>query len=185
MRNGADTTLSSSNDHHQLLRFLDFFLRLSVIPLSVASLWVMASNKQTNDAYGKVEFSNLSGLRYLVGINAISTGYAIASVLLLCLRCFNSDWYLFISDQVMAYLMVTSGSAVAEVLYLAHEGDRKVSWSEVCSYYGMFCSKIKVSLALHFVALVCFIVLSLISAYRVFSKFEAPSLLSEEVGEQE
>lgn len=85
----------------------------------------------------------------------------------------------------MAYLMVTSGSAVSEVLYLAHEGDRNVSWSEVCSYYGMFCSKIKVSLALHFVALVCFIVLSLISAYRVFSKFEAPSGLSEEDGERE
>ncbi|KAG1368334.1 CASP-like protein 2D1 [Cocos nucifera] len=183
MRDAADTTLTSSNEHHQILRFLDFSLRLSVIPLSVASLWLMASNKQASDAYGKVEFSNLSGLKYLVGINAIATGYAIASVLLLCLRCFNSDWPLFISDQVMAYLMVTAGSAVAEVLYLAYEGDRDVSWSEVCSYYGMFCGKIKVSLALHFVALVCFVVLSLISAYRIFSKFEAPSVLSEEVGE--
>lgn len=80
--------------------------------------------------------------------------------------------------------MVTSGSAVAEVVYLAEEGDREASWSEVCSYYGKFCYKTKVSLALHFMALVGFIALSLISAYRLFSKFDAPAVASTEVGEE-
>jgi uncharacterized protein (TIGR01569 family) len=79
-------------------------------------------------------------------------------------------------QQITTYLMVTSGSAVIEILYLAEKGNKEVSWSEVCSYFGSFCHKTKVSVVLHFVALVCFIVLSLISAYRLFSKFDAPSV---------
>lgn len=86
---------------------------------------------------------------------------------------------------------MTSGSAVVEILYLAHEGDREVSWSEVCSYFNKFCSKTKVSLVFHLFVLVCFLALSLISGFRLFSKFEAPSLSSSsnevgnEVGRQE
>lgn len=78
----------------------------------------------------------------------------------------------------MSYLMVTSGSAVSEILYLAEKGDRQVSWSEVCSYFGLFCEKTKVSLGLHLGALACFLVLSLVSAFRLFSQFAAPSPLA-------
>lgn len=61
-----------------------------------------------------------------------------------------------------------------EILYLAYNGDREVSWSEACSAYGKFCSRMKVALVLHALALCCFLVLAVISAYRVFSKFEPP-----------
>ncbi|RWW15657.1 hypothetical protein GW17_00020486 [Ensete ventricosum] len=100
MRSGAGFAPASSS-HGRTFRSLDLFLRLTVIPLSAASLWVMATNKQANDAYGKVEFSNITGLKYLVCTNAISLGYAAASSLLSFLGCFNSDWLFFITDQVM------------------------------------------------------------------------------------
>nr|CAD1840978.1 unnamed protein product [Ananas comosus var. bracteatus] len=145
-------------------KFVEMALRICVVPLTVASILVMATNKQESDTYGKVEYNNLTGFKYLVCISAISAGYALASTLSSFLRFF---W-----------------SAVAEVVYLAEEGDREASWSEVCSYYGKFCYKTKVSLALHFMALVGFIALSLISAYRLFSKFDAPAVASTEVGEE-
>ncbi|WOL18108.1 CASP-like protein 2D1 [Canna indica] len=177
MSSGAEPTPTSSihGSSSSLLRFLDLSLRLTVLPLAAASLWLMATNKQATDAYGKLGFSNITGLKYLVSMNAISLGYASASVILSCLGCFNCDWLFFILDQVVAYLMVTSGSAATEVVYLAYQGNTEVSWSEGCSYYGKFCNKAKVSLSLHFVAFVCFIALSLVSAYRVFSRLEAPS----------
>ncbi|OAY64183.1 CASP-like protein 2D1 [Ananas comosus] len=165
-------------------KFVEMALRICVVPLTVASILVMATNKQESDTYGKVEYNNLTGFKYLVCISAISAGYALASTLSSFLRFFCKEWVLFLLDQVVAYLMVTSGSAVAEVVYLAEEGDREASWSEVCSYYGKFCYKTKVSLALHFMALVGFIALSLISAYRLFSKFDAPAVASTEVGEE-
>ena len=51
--------------------------------------------------------------------------------------------------QASAYLLVTSAAAAAEVLQLARRGDRDVSWGEACSYFGRFCGRATVSLALH------------------------------------
>ena len=70
--------------------------------------------------------------------------------------------------------MVTSGAAVLEILYLAYKGDRGVTWSEACASYGKFCSRLNLALALHALALSCFLLLALISAYRVFSMFHPP-----------
>lgn len=85
--------------------------------------------------------------------------------------------------QIMAYLMVTSGAAVLEILYLAYKGDRGVTWSEACISYGRFCSKVKLALILHCLALCCFLVLAVISGYRAFSIFEPPPVSPKEVEE--
>ncbi|KAM0997480.1 hypothetical protein ACFX2I_007342 [Malus domestica] len=85
---------------------------------------------------------------------------------------------------IVAYLMVTSWAAVMEILSLAYKGDKTVSWSEACTSYGKFCSRMKVALVLHALALCCFLVLAVISAYRVFSMFEPPSVSDKEVEEE-
>ncbi|TVU33107.1 hypothetical protein EJB05_24892 [Eragrostis curvula] len=150
-------------------------LRLCVVPLAVASLWEMATNRQADDTYGEVKFSNLSGFKYLVVINAVAAAYSVASILLSSFKSLaHYDWVIFLLDQAVAYLLVTSASAAAELLQLAQHGDREVSWGEVCSYFGRFCGKATLSLALHAAALACFVVLSLLSGFRVFSKFHPP-----------
>ncbi|RLM79267.1 CASP-like protein 2D1 [Panicum miliaceum] len=154
-------------------------LRLCVVPLAVASLWEMATNRQADDTYGEVRFSDLSGFTYLVGINAVTAAYAVASILLSPFKSFAQyDWLVLVLDQASAYLLVTSASAAAEVLQLARHGDRDVSWGEVCSYFGRFCGRATVSLALHAAALACFVALSLVSAYRVFSRCHPPGVVS-------
>nr|DAD23373.1 TPA_asm: hypothetical protein HUJ06_024836 [Nelumbo nucifera] len=92
----------------------------------------------------------------------------------------SNFFFFFFFEQVVAYLMVTSVAAVAEILYLAYNGDRDVSWSEVCSFYGKFCSRAKVALVLHALVLLCFLGLTLISAYRVFSQYRPPCVPSKE-----
>ncbi|XP_071684942.1 CASP-like protein 2D1 [Lolium perenne] len=97
--------------------------------------------------------------RYLVVINVITAAYSMVSILLpsfksLARRLFSPP------GSGSTYLLLTSCSAAAEVVYLAQEGDRAVSWGEVA-------------------ALLCFVVLSLVSAFRVFSKFDAPGAASE------
>ncbi|KAM1100901.1 hypothetical protein ACFX2B_007234 [Malus domestica] len=86
--------------------------------------------------------------------------------------------------HTVAYLMVTSWAAVMEILSLAYKGDKTVSWSEACTSFGKFCSRMKVALVLHALALCCFLVLAVISAYRVFSMFEPPSVSDKEVEEE-
>lgn len=83
--------------------------------------------------------------------------------------------------QIVAYLMVTSGAAVMEIVFLAYKGDREVSWSEACASNGKFCSRMKLALVLHSLALCSFLVLAVISAYRLFSMYEAPSVSHKEV----
>uniref|UniRef100_A0A0D3F2J2 CASP-like protein n=1 Tax=Oryza barthii TaxID=65489 RepID=A0A0D3F2J2_9ORYZ len=157
-------------------RLAELGLRVCAVPLAVASVWEMATNKQVDETYGEVRFSDLSGFRYLVWINAITAAYSVASILLSsCKFITRFDWFIFLLDQASAYLLLTSASAAAEVVYLAREGDREVSWGEVCSYFCRFCGAATVSVALNAAALLCFMALSLISAFRVFTKFNPPS----------
>lgn len=81
--------------------------------------------------------------------------------------------------------MVTSVAAATEILYLAYNGDQEVTWSEACTTYGRFCNRLKLVLALHVIALCCFLLLALISAYRLFSRFAPPFLPSKEAEEQQ
>lgn len=163
------------------LKVLDCTLRLFVIPLSIASVWLSVTNQQNNSSYGKLEFSNFTGLKYMVGISAASGGYALFTAISLWVRgLVTKAWFFYVSDQLVAYLMVTSLAAIWEILYLAYNGDQKVSWSEACSSFGIFCSRLKLVLVLHAITLCCFLALALISAYRVFSRFQPPSKENEE-----
>ncbi|KAK9151752.1 hypothetical protein Syun_010061 [Stephania yunnanensis] len=182
MRNTSENQPSFANNSHGL-KSIDLLLRLSVIPLTAVSIWLTVTNKQDSSVYGMLEFKNLIGLKYMVCINTISAGYSIVAIVTSWLRCLlTKAWVFFVSDQVVVYLTVTSVAAVVEILYLGYNGDTQVSWSEACRTYGSFCSRVKMALVLHGIALCCFIFLSLISAYRVFSKFEPP-LLSKDLNE--
>lgn len=97
-------------------------------------------------------------------------------------------WFFFIPSgilQIVAYMMVTSIAAVVDLLYLAYNGDRNVTWSEACSSYAAFCDKIRLALILHFVALLCFFSLAIISAYRTFRDFNFPFVPTKEEAEEE
>ncbi|XP_074310908.1 CASP-like protein 2D1 [Silene latifolia] len=175
--------MSNPNENHNhnsknsipRLKIIDFSLRITVIPLTIASLCLTVTNNEDNPDYGSIHFFNFLGLKYMVCIAALAAGYALIAAISTWISCLvNKVWIFFISDQVMAYLMVTSGAAGAEMWYLAYKGDVQVSWSEACTAYGMFCNKLKLAFILHFLAMFCFFVLALISAFRAFSMFDPP-----------
>lgn len=169
------------------LKILDFGLRFFVIPVTVASIWLTISNKESNSDYGVVlSLSDFKGLQYTVAVSGASCGYALFTAVALWVRSLVSKaWFFFVSDQVIAYLMVTSMGTLAEMLYLVYHGDRRVTWSEACTSYGKFCDRLKLVFVLHAIALCCFIVLAAISAFRVFSRYDLPSDPSKEFEEEQ
>ncbi|TQD89568.1 hypothetical protein C1H46_024865 [Malus baccata] len=176
MRRNSD---DNAPNYFSVLKLIDSSLRISAIPLSVATIWLTVTNHQDNPSYGNLKFSNFTGLNNISGV------YAFLVALSSWITCFvTKAWLFFVSDQIVAYLMVTSWAAVMEILSLAYKGDKTVSWSEACTSYGKFCSRMKVALVLHALALCCFLVLVMISAYRVFSMFEPPSVSDKEVEEE-
>lgn len=76
--------------------------------------------------------------------------------------------------KVLAYLMTTSVAGATEIVYLLNKGDIIVTWSEMCSSYPHYCSKLSIALGLHVFVLLSFLILSVISAYRAFSLFDPP-----------
>ncbi|WCJ32939.1 CASP-like protein 2D1 [Euphorbia peplus] len=158
-----------------LLKVIDNSLRLSVLPLSAATIWLISTNHQHNPTYGYLTYSHLLGLKYMIWISGICGAYALIAAVSTWIKCLvNQVWVFFVSDQIVAYLMVTSGAAVMELLYLGYNGDKEITWSEACSSYGKFCNRIKNALILHALGVACFLVLAVISAYRAFSMFQPP-----------
>lgn len=159
-------------------KWIETALRFLPVGFCISALALMLKSKQGND-YGTVEYKHVGAFRYLAYANGICAAYSVLSVFDSVVRRSRSlsvAWFVFAFDQAFTYLMLGAGASVTEVLYLAYKGDEQITWSELCPYYGRFCNRVEASLVLSFLALLCFILLSLISAYRVFSKYDPPSL---------
>ncbi|RHN56811.1 putative casparian strip membrane protein [Medicago truncatula] len=161
-----------------LLRIVETFLRLFPICLCVTALIIMLKNSEENE-YGSVAYSDLGAFRlYLVHANGICAGYSLFSAVIVAVprpSTMPKAWAFFLLDQVQTYIILAAGAVLTEVLYLAEYGVPTAGWSSACGSFGSFCHKIKASLVITFIAVVCYILLSLISSYRLFSKYDAPA----------
>lgn len=77
--------------------------------------------------------------------------------------------------QVLTYVILAAGAVSTEVVYLAYKGDTAITWSAACGTFGAFCHKATTSVILTFGVMLCYAALSLISSYRLFSRFDPPS----------
>ncbi|XP_002312076.2 CASP-like protein 2D1 [Populus trichocarpa] len=114
-------------------------LKIAFLPIARGSKW-MARDSLRMDVEEPVY-----ARKYMFFVSGICASYAFLAAVSTWIRCFvTKAWLFFVSDQIVAYLMVTSGTAVFEILYLAYNGDREVVWSEALSSYGKFCYRVKV-----------------------------------------
>ncbi|RAL41009.1 hypothetical protein DM860_008707 [Cuscuta australis] len=168
------------------LKIVDCCLRLAAAVLAAAAVGLAVSDRQANSSYGVLlSFAHLGALRYTVAVGVACGGYALFTAVALWVRSLVSKaWFFFLSDQIIAYVTVTSLGALAEIVYLAYNGDEEVTWMEVCTSYGKFCGRLKLVLALLAIVLCCFLSLAVISAFRVFSRYEYPSVHCDEFEKQ-
>ena len=76
--------------------------------------------------------------------------------------------------QVLTYVILAAGTVSLEVLFLAYKGDVAITWSTACGSFGGFCKKATASVAITFVTVVFYAALSILSSYKLFSKYDAP-----------
>ncbi|KAK7305625.1 hypothetical protein VNO77_43531 [Canavalia gladiata] len=163
--------------NNNALRTAETFLRLLPIALCVSALILMLKNSQQNE-YASLDYTDLGAFRYLVHANGICAGYSLLSAVIVAVprpSTLPRAWTFFLLDQVLTYVILAAGAVSTEVLYLAENGDAATTWSSACGSFGRFCHKATASIAITFVAVVCYVVLSLISSYKLFSKYDAPS----------
>lgn len=119
----------------------------------------------------------VSYCRYLVHANGICAGYSLLSAIIVAMPrppTISRAWTFFLLDQVLTYTILAAGAVSTEVLYLAYKGDVAITWSRACGSFGGFCHKATASVAITLAAAACYMVLSLVSSYRLFSRFDAP-----------
>lgn len=85
-------------------------------------------------------------------------------------------WLLLLS-QILTYVVLAAGAVSAEVLYLAYKGDDAITWSDACSSYGSFCHRATASVIITFFVVCFYVVLSIISSYKLFTRFDPPAIV--------
>ncbi|KAL2466748.1 CASP-like protein 2A1 [Abeliophyllum distichum] len=158
------------------LRTAETLLRLLPVALCVVALVIMLKDSQTNE-FGSLSYSDLGAFRYLVHASGICAGYSLLSAVIAALprpSTMSRAWTFFLLDQLQTYLILVAGAISTEVVYLAYKGDASITWNQTCGSFGGFCRKATASIAITFVVTLCYVVLSLISSYRLFSKYDAP-----------
>ncbi|KAL1224135.1 CASP-like protein 2A1 [Cardamine amara subsp. amara] len=191
--------MEKSNDHHKAshgasggvakekweevspgIRTAETMLRLGPVGLCVAALVVMLKDSETNE-FGSISYSNLTAFRYLVHANGICAGYSLLSAAIAAMPRSSSTmprvWTFFCLDQLLTYVVLAAGAVSTEVLYLAYNGDSSITWSDACSSFGSFCHRATVSVIITFFVVCFYVVLSLISSYKLFTRFDPPSIL--------
>uniref|UniRef100_A0A2P2IIP0 CASP-like protein n=1 Tax=Rhizophora mucronata TaxID=61149 RepID=A0A2P2IIP0_RHIMU len=151
-------------------------LRLVPMALGISALVLMLKNSQTND-FGSLSYSDLGAFRYLVHANGICAGYSLVSAIVVAMprpSTLSVAWTFFCLDQVLTYGILAAGTVSLEVLFLANKGDSAITWSAACGSFGAFCHRATTSVMITFLGVACYVVLSLISSYKLFSRYDAP-----------
>ncbi|KZV28212.1 CASP-like protein [Dorcoceras hygrometricum] len=158
------------------MRTTETLLRILPMALCIASLAIMLKNSQTNE-YGTLSYSDFGSFKYLVHASGICAGYSLLSTVAAAVprpSTMSWAWTFFLLDQLFTYIILAAGAISAEAVYLAYNGDEYLTWSDACGTYDSFCRKATASVAITFSATLCYVGLSLISSYRLFTKYEAP-----------
>ncbi|KAJ6770615.1 CASP-LIKE PROTEIN 2A1 [Salix purpurea] len=174
MGSGGD----ENEDVKTTMRTAETLLRLVPMALCVSALVVMLKNSQTND-FGSLSYSDLGAFRYLVNANGICAGYSLLSAVIVAMprpSTMPRAWAFFLLDQLLTYVILAAGTVSTEVLYLASKGDTTITWSEACVSFGGFCHRALISTVITFAVVICYAVLSLLSSYNLFSKYDSPVL---------
>ncbi|THU67382.1 hypothetical protein C4D60_Mb05t24060 [Musa balbisiana] len=166
-------------------RAAETLLRVTPVGLCVAALVIMLKNAQDND-YGAISYADLTAFKYLVYVNGVCAAYSLFSAFYVAVprpMTLSRSWTLFFLDQasiliplcqVLTYAILAAGTMSAEIMYLAHYGDVKVTWSKECNVFGSFCKRATTSVGITFASVACYVLLSLVSSYRLFSAYETP-----------
>ncbi|XP_078432814.1 CASP-like protein 2A1 [Wolffia australiana] len=153
-------------------------LRVASMGLCITALVITLKNTDSSESYGTVSFNDLNGLKFLVYASGICAGYSFFSALYMAKFRRSSDrapaWTLFVCDQVLTYLLLAAATAAADLVYLAHMGNERATWSKVCSTFGNFCRLGTAATGMTFAATACYVGMSLTSSYRLFSAYDAP-----------
>lgn len=183
--NGASSSQSS-------FFVLDLILRLLAIGATLAAAIVMGTNKQTvmiplplgpggatvlAPLPAKYHYS--PAFIFFVVANAVACGYTVLSLIpsvtgKLAARSGSypciSTFLLAVADMVMVTLVSSGASAAAAIAYVGYKGNSHTQWLKICNNFDRFCHHTAGAIVTSFVALVIFMILTMMSIYSLYRR---------------
>ncbi|KAK9066093.1 hypothetical protein SSX86_015495 [Deinandra increscens subsp. villosa] len=157
------TSARKFSRNYDAMHIVSRFVSLSASLISVAVM-TTAKEKSSISVYGfdlslNSKWSYSGSFQYLVGISAIVAVHSLVQLVMTSSRTLrkasifssrNHAWIIFASDQVLAYAMVSAGSAATGVTNLNRTGIKHPTLPNFCKPLHSFCDRVGVSIAFAF-----------------------------------
>lgn len=153
-------------------------LRFGSAIFSLIAFSVIISTSEKRIAAGStfyVKFSDYQAYNYLAALNLLSFLYSAGQLVLLAQAKGNilsspvkSGILLYLGDQILAFLMVSSSSSAATASELSRHGLHNI-WPPACSTWqlSLFCCKADVAVSMSFVSFLLMLLSSFASGYHL------------------
>ncbi|KAK8338878.1 hypothetical protein V6Z11_A09G284600 [Gossypium hirsutum] len=155
-------------------------LRIAATATAMAAAWVIFTANQTVEVSAcllmlDIAIHLLSSkttsscfIMFFAYANAIAFGFSLMSLFFLFFArhaLTATIYFFFFLHDLMMMSLVLSGLAAGTVIgMVARDGNGHTGWLKICDRFEKFCDKVTVSMALSYVAVVCLLVLTVMSA---------------------
>ncbi|XP_047337360.1 CASP-like protein 2B1 [Impatiens glandulifera] len=157
----------------------ELLLRCVIVGLCVLTSLLIGTDSQVKEIFSfqrKASFTDMKSLGLLVFANGFEAVYSLIQVLR-CVICmvrgnivFSKPlaWAIFSCDQVITYLTISALAIATQSSMFAKFGQSEFQWMKICDIYGKFCNQVADGIGTAFIASVCMVFISGMSAFGVF-----------------
>ncbi|XP_057804878.1 CASP-like protein 1F1 [Salvia miltiorrhiza] len=155
---------------HKLFFLSQISLRAFAGAATLAAAWIMLTAKQTSVVFGiqvHARYSYSPTFKFFAYTNLIVCGSTILS-LLVAYKAVDPAYYfyVFVHDLMVTVLLMAGCAAATAVGYVGKYGNSHAGWVGICGYFGKFCSKATAASSISYLALVAYLILTVVSANK-------------------
>ncbi|KAK9054604.1 hypothetical protein SSX86_025683 [Deinandra increscens subsp. villosa] len=148
--------------------------RIIAAATSIAAACFMFNSRQSKMLYGTnmdARYTYSPAFKFFTMMNVVACGCSVLSLLPVFAigRTFTNSvnfFFLFLHDLTIAMLLAGGTGAATTVAQVGKFGNNHAGWMPICDNFGKFCHKVAWSLIFGYMALFCYLVLVVLSAYK-------------------
>ncbi|XP_051152695.1 CASP-like protein 1E1 [Andrographis paniculata] len=161
----------------------DFVFRVLAVLLCVAAAVVIGVDRETTEVDIAVvpgfpgfsfpfsaKWHYLSALFYFLVANALASGYAIISAIVVLINRGRNKGVVaavVVFDVAVVAILFSSLGATVAVGLIAYQGVERLGWEEVCTVYNRFCHQGGAAVGLSSAACVAFVIVALVGVFTL------------------
>ncbi|KAI3521074.1 hypothetical protein L1887_10533 [Cichorium endivia] len=150
------------------------WLRIVAAAATIAAACLMFNSRESKVLFGTdldARYTYTPAFKFFTMMNVVAAVLSLLSLLPVFTlgRKFSSSvnyFFLFIHDLLLTSLMVGGFGAATSVAQVGKYGNSHAGWMPICDNFGKFCHKVMAALILSVLSIICFLLLTIISANK-------------------